>query len=242
MGYVSHEDHSLSEFVGPAFNEFAELSSLHCDGWGVSGIETGATAPTLVLEPTQASKSEAFKEVTESSKSDGALLHLRWATAGLPVKSGNTHPFTHGEISFIHNGGVLPATSLEPYIDQDLLAQLRGDTDSERYFALIITQMRTLGVVEGALAAVRLIKAELNYTSLNAMLLTSTQMIVINEHTFKAVPPGQTEAYYDLYYRKDADGVLVASSGWDQTGWTLIENHRALVIDRASFEIEELAI
>ncbi len=242
MGYVSHEDRSLSEFVGPAFNEFAELSWLHCDGWGVAGVESGADYPTLVVEPTQASKSEEFAKITQSSKSDGALLHLRWATAGLPVKSGNTHPFTHGEISFIHNGGVLPASSLEPFIDNDLLTKLRGETDSERYFALIVTQMRTLGLVEGALSAVRMIKEKLNYTSLNAMLLTPSQMIVINEHTFKATPPGQTEAYYDLYYRKDAEGVLVASSGWDQTGWTLIENHRALVIDRETFEIQELAI
>ena len=242
MGYVSREDHTISEFVGPHFKDFAALSSLHCDGWGVAGIEAGADHPTLIVEPSQASKSEEFKKVTQNLQSNGALVHLRWATAGLPVKEGNTHPFTHGEISFIHNGGVLPASSLDPFIDDDLFAQMRGDTDSERYFAVVITEIRKVGLLEGIVSAVRLIRDKCNYTSLNAMLLTPHQMIVINEHTFKAVPPGQTQAYYELYYRKDGDGVLVASSGWDQTGWTLIPNHRALVIDRISFEIEEMAI
>lgn len=242
MGYVSTQDHTISEFVGPRFEDFAALSSLHCDGWGIAGIETGADHPTLVVEPTQASKSDEFKKVTQNAMSNGALLHLRWATAGLPVKEGNTHPFTHGEISFIHNGGIIPASSLHPFIDADLFETMRGDTDSERYFAVIITEIRKAGLVDGIVAAVRRIREECNYTSLNAMVLTPHQMIIINEHTFKAVPPGQTEAYYDLYYRKDDEGVLVASSGWDQAGWTLIDNHRALVIDRTTFEIEELAL
>jgi len=35
---------------------------------------------------------------------------------------------------------------------------------------------------------------------------------------------------------------MVASSGWDQAGWTLIENHRALIIDRLTFDIEEIVL
>ena len=96
MGYVSEKDYSLSEFAGAHFNDFAALSSRHCDGWGVVELESGKENPMLVVEPSQASKSAKFKEITESTKSNGTLLHLRWATAGLSVKEGNTHPFTHG--------------------------------------------------------------------------------------------------------------------------------------------------
>lgn len=242
MGYVSAKDYSISEFTGPRFEDFAALSAFHRDGWGIAELEAGTSIPTLIVEPSQASESATFKKVAEENKSNGALLHFRWATAGLPVTEGNTHPFTHGEYSFIHNGGVIPATAMDSFIDPDLFAGLRGTTDSERYFATILTQIRKVGLIEGIAAAIRMIREECDYSSLNAMLLTPHAMIIINEHTYKRIPPGETEAYYDLYYRKDAEGVLVASSGWNQDGWTLIENHRALIIDRATFEIEEITL
>ena len=242
MGYVSGRDVSISEFTGPRFEDFAALSAFHRDGWGIAELEAGTTTPKLIVEPIQASESEAFKRASQEDKYNGALLHFRWATAGLPVVEGNTHPFTHGEYSFIHNGGVLPATAMDSFIDQDLFEGLRGTTDSERYFATILTEIRKVGLIEGVAAAIRLIREKCDYSSLNAMLLTPHQMIIINEHTYKRIPPGETEAYYDLYYRKNADGVLVASSGWDQAGWTLIENHRALIIDRSTFDIEEIVL
>lgn len=242
MGYVSEQDYSISEFAGSHFSDFAALSSRHCDGWGVAKLESGAESPALVVEPSQASKSAQFKDIAENWKSNGALLHLRWATAGLSVKEGNTHPFTHGEISFIHNGGVMPSTAMDTFIDADLFGQMRGDTDSERYFATIITNIRKVGLIDGVIDAVRLIREKCDYSSLNAMLLTPHQMIIINEHNTNRVPKGEAADYYDLYYRKDSSGVIVASNGWDQSGWKLIENHRALLIDRTSFEIEEFTI
>ena len=242
MGYVSEKDFSLSEFAGPRFEDFAALSSKHCDGWGVVELEAGTESPSLVIEPSQASKSEKFRTIAHESKSNGALLHLRWATAGLSVKEGNTHPFTHGEISFIHNGGVMPSNAMDSFIDADLFETMRGDTDSERYFGTIITEIRKCGLVDGIVAAVRLIREKCTFSSLNAMILTPHQMIIINEHNNDRVPAGEPNDYYDLYFRKDEKGVLVASSGWEQSGWSLISNHRALVIDRATFAIEELVI
>jgi predicted glutamine amidotransferase len=242
MGYVSEKDFSLSEFAGPRFEDFAALSSKHCDGWGVVELEAGTESPSLVIEPSQASKSEKFRAIAHDSKSNGALLHLRWATAGLSVKEGNTHPFTHGDISFIHNGGVMPSNAMDSFIDGDLFEAMRGDTDSERYFATIITHVRKLGLVDGIVSAVRLIREKCTFSSLNAMILTPHQMIIINEHNVDRVPAGEPADYYDLYFRRDQDGVLVASTGWEQSGWTLIHNHRSLVIDRATFEIEELVL
>lgn len=242
MGYVSDQDLSLAEITGPAFDEFAALSSKHCDGWGVVGLESGDESPKLIIEPSQASKSEVFKKITHDSKSDGALLHLRWATSGLAVKEGNTHPFTYGELSFIHNGGVTPTNAMDSFIDADLFQGMRGETDSERYFATIVTEVRKVGLIDGIIAAVRLIRENCSFSSLNAMILTPHQLIIVNEHNSTKVPAGEAADYYDLYYRRDAKGVLVASSGWDQNGWKLIENHRTLLIDRTTFEIEEFLI
>jgi predicted glutamine amidotransferase len=38
--------------------------------------------------------------------------------------------------------------------------------------------------------------------------------------------------YYELKYKKTTDGIVVASSGWNQGDWTLIPNDSLLVFDR----------
>jgi hypothetical protein len=74
------------------------------------------------------------------------------------------------------------------------------------------------------------------------MVLTSDAYIIINEHDSAKRPKGESEDYYELSYRKDEKGILVASSGWDQKNWTKIDNHKILVIDRKSLGQEILSI
>ena len=64
LGYVSDRDYSLAEIAGPHFDEFAALSSRHCDGWGVAELELWADSPALVVEPARASASENFQKIT----------------------------------------------------------------------------------------------------------------------------------------------------------------------------------
>ena len=44
--------------------------------------------------------------------------------------------------------------------------------------------------------------------------------------------------YYHLKYAKQSGQVVVASSGWDQTGWEEIPNGSLLVVDRGGQEEE----
>jgi len=237
MGYVTTKETTFSRITGPTFAEFAELSSIHNDGWGIATIDTLRRSSTIV-EPTAAKNSPTFLSSAENLESDGALLHFRWATKGLEVRQENTHPFTFGEFSFIHNGGVMPPESLDSFIEADLLDQLRGTTDSERYFYLLISQIRNLGLVEGVMAGVRLIREKCVYSSLNAMILTPKQYLVVSEHDNSKIPGQFADDYYELFYRRDEKGILVASSGWDQSTWVEIPNHRLLVINRETMDLE----
>ena len=74
------------------------------------------------------------------------------------------------------------------------------------------------------------------------MILTSDSYVIINEHNYGKRPKGEAEDYYDLFYRKDENGILVASSGWNQKNWKRIENHQILLIDRKSLSLEALSI
>ena len=241
LGFVSNDEHTISEIAGANFETFSALSAKHGDGWGVASIDNHSHT-NLIVEPTRAKESAKFAEVTSSLKSDGALLHLRWATQGLQVNEGNSHPFTFGDISFMHNGDIKPAASLDPFVDPELKSAMRGDTDSERYFYSIISASKKSNLIEGALEAVRKIKEKLFYSSINAMLLTPDKYIVISEHNNDRIPEGEGPDYYELYYRKDEKGILVSSTGWDQSGWTLIPNHSMAVIDRKSLAVEVISL
>ncbi|MFM8752845.1 MAG: hypothetical protein ACKOEB_06600 [Actinomycetota bacterium] len=58
----------------------------------------------------------------------------------------------------------------------------------------------------------------------------------------KNAPPYQIswadDVYYEIRYRLDENGLAVASSGWDQSGWTLLGNHQMLIFNRNNHEIE----
>ena len=241
LGFVSNEEHTITEIAGKDFAKFSELSTKHGDGWGVASIDNHSHT-NLVVEPTRAKDSAKFAEITSNLKSDGALLHLRWATQGLQVNEGNSHPFTFGDISFMHNGDIKPAASLDPFVDPELKSAMRGDTDSERYFYSIISASKKTNLIDGTISTVRKIKENLTYSSINAMMLTPEKYVVICEHNVDRIPQGEGVDYYDLYYRKDSKGILVTSTGWNQEGWTLIPNHNIAVIDRKSLEVELIKI
>ena len=241
MGYVSSNEQTITEIAGKDFSQFSALSAKHGDGWGIASIDN-QNQTNLIVEPTRAKDSAKFTEITESLKSDGALLHLRWATLGLGVNEGNTHPFAYKDISFIHNGGIMPPTSLDPYIATHLKSHMRGDTDSEKYFFNIVTEIEKSNLIDGVLSAVRNIKNNLTYSSINAMLLTPDKYVVICEHNNSRIPEGEGPDYYELYYRKDEKGILVSSTGWNQSGWTQIENHSVAIIDRKNFSIEIIGL
>ncbi|MEY3920039.1 MAG: hypothetical protein RLZ15_833, partial [Actinomycetota bacterium] len=87
LGYVSDSDTDFSSVVGKDFQDFVNLSSIHCDGWGITD-KNGE----VFKEPVAATKSPDFMDVIKKTKTDGSLLHLRWATSGLPINKENAHP------------------------------------------------------------------------------------------------------------------------------------------------------
>ena len=237
MGFVSMQEQTLVEAAGEEFAEFAALSARHGDGWGIASCDE-QEHPQLLLEPTRAKESKAFDQAAHNLKTNGALLHLRWATGSLAINEGNTHPFTYRDYSFMHNGALNPPDSIDAFIEPKFLALKRGQTDSESYFYLIVSEIEKYGVEEGIRSAVRIIQTHADYSSINSMFLTPTEFYVVNEHDVEKRPAAEPADYYDLFYRNDGKEVLVASSGWTQTGWEELPNHSLMRVDRATLSIE----
>ena len=235
MGFVSSEKTTFPEIAGPHFADFVALSSIHCDGWGVATIDHDDDHAHLVRVAEMAHTSSQFDAAIADSMADGGLLHLRWATAGLPVSESNSHPFVYEDFTFTHNGAIYPSTAIDPFIDPAFSWLITGQTDSERYFYLMLTMIKVHGFVEGVKRAVETVKEHGDYSSINAMIMNEEMFIVVSEHDPARKPDFGLDDYYQLNYRKDEDGVLVASSGWPQEEWTPIPNHHMLVVDRKTF-------
>lgn len=143
-------------------------SRRNVDGTGIGFFDPAGT-PVLDKEPEPAYRDEEFIRGAKQARSATFVAHVRWATAGGRTAR-NTHPFAMAGRIMAHNGGFGELHEIEAQLRQyrDLV---RGDTDSERYFALITQQADAHGgdVGAGITAAARWIGARLPVSSLNTV-------------------------------------------------------------------------
>jgi predicted glutamine amidotransferase len=123
-------------------------------------------------------------------------------------------------------------------ISEDLLKLRTGDTDSELFFLYLLTQINELGFIPGVVKGIQEIKANFKYSSINSMILNSEFFIVVSEHDPVNKPDWADDVYYELRYRLDDNGFAVASSGWNQEGWQLLNNHEILIVNRETLKTE----
>jgi predicted glutamine amidotransferase len=143
-------------------------SRRNVDGSGI-GFFGPSGAPVLDKEPEAAFRDQEFIREAKQAESAVFVAHVRWATAGGRSVQ-NTHPFTMQGRIMAHNGGFGEAQRVEERLGRYRELVL-GDTDSERYFALITQQIDAHGgdVGAGIAAAARWIGAHLPVSSLNTV-------------------------------------------------------------------------
>ena len=240
LGYVANSPTTILDFAGPTFQEFIKLSEVHKDSWGLCQVE--ANEARLEKSAETASSSKTFSEMSRESASTGGLLHFIWASPGIEVNDLNAHPFSYEDMAFIHNGALSPYDALLPEISADLLPLRKGSGDSELFFLFALSKIKKSGFVPGVLEAIRSIKSSYNYSSINSMFLNTDFLIVISEHHPDNRPSWTEPNYYEVRYRLDQSGCIVASSGWTQDGWTLMPNHSALIVDRQTMKSELISL
>ena len=125
-------------------NSLRVQSSEHPDGWGIAYYLDGKR-PAVAHGVGPAHSDPEFERVSNLLSSHAVLAHVRSASVGR-VQLCNAHPFTFENWSFAHNGTVRNFSNhqqrLEEAIDPAFLPLLRSETDSERCFFLVLTQLK----------------------------------------------------------------------------------------------------
>ncbi|HUW77453.1 MAG TPA: class II glutamine amidotransferase [Candidatus Nanopelagicaceae bacterium] len=208
---------TLDQAIGGDRHNLIKLSELHRDGWGMAWRDDDGSV-RLIRDELPAFESGAFRNSATAVSSASAIVHLRWATEAMQVCIPNTHPFLKegpaGEIAFAHNGGIPRGPNLDALIDSDLLADLEGETDSERYFAALISQARKSdGDLVVAFANTVHALETFDYSSINALALTSNHLYVLSQHRDDHRPKGTEANYYELKWASENGLTTAWSSG-----------------------------
>ena len=157
-------------------DSLADQSRREPDGTGIGGYRDGH--PFVDKQVIAAYEDRDFGREARELESRTFVAHVRYASnGGLELK--NTHPFEQAGRLFAHNGVLGDTDALERELGP-AMEYVHGDTDSERWFALITREIARCGdVVGGITAATRWVAENLPLLSVNFVLITDTELFAL---------------------------------------------------------------
>ena len=213
-----------------------EQSHREPDGTGL-GYFDARGHPRIDKQPLAAFEDRAYAREARTIESATLVSHIRFASTGA-LEPRNTHPFEqHGRL-FAHNGVVQDLPTLERRIGKGM-DLVQGDTDSERLFALITTEIDNHdGDIEaGITAAISWVAATLPLLSLNFVMIEGEELWAlrypdVHELHLLERPAGEplhhvsshgTQIHSD--HAAEHDTVVVATELLDQDpGWRALSS------------------
>jgi predicted glutamine amidotransferase len=240
LGYLTPHTSDASSAVGAALlDAFAALARVHQDGWGAAvATASGAVKATWSTEALSGSD-----ELARHTQGDATarLVYLRFASAGSAPATENCQPFVRHGIAFAHNGVLSPRDRAWDLLSPNERSHLRGTTDSEVYFALVIRELFVDETADAADAAARTaarLRALYPDACLNALLLTRDGLVAVQSSAgrppplaaftsrgqlFEDLPPGHGPDYNALATTTLNNGtIVVCTSGVEREGWRLL--------------------
>ena len=258
LGVVSDRPVSVAEAVGEVvLKDFVALTKIHGDGWGVARVDPSGGAPNVVVSAASAVDDPEFATAAAQVSAPASIVHLRWATAGLAVRLDNSHPFVADGIAMAHNGSIRPIEPLAAMLAPEVIATLRGSTDSERYFALIRQHRRGApNLIEAVRTAVSELRRVYPEASLNALVLGEGQLVAVHAHARTRLPDGDIEQlsavdlpaehvedYFALRLaRPNQHTVVIGSTGFGDLPWQLLPAESVTAVALADLSVTSLPL
>jgi predicted glutamine amidotransferase len=215
------------------------------DGTGLGWFDADGK-PHVSKQAHAAYSDRRFAREARELSSTTFLAHIRFASTGaLEVR--NTHPFEqHGRL-FAHNGVIEDLPALDAHLGDDLRL-VKGETDSERLFALITREIDARGgdIAAGIEAACEWVAASLPLFAINLLLADARGLWALRypqTHPLFVLErePGEPlthESSLGTRVQTQAGSarplVVLASERMDQDpGWRLLDSGELLHIDES---------
>jgi len=207
---VSKPEHSL---VNQSKDAKDTVYRINGDGFGVSWYH-GSNSPGVYKTVQPAWNDANLKYIARDIHSKCFLAHVRASTVG-DVSHDNCHPFVFESFSFVHNGTIKGMRQLKRSIleklDDDLFSQIKGQTDSECLFYLIIQYYRESDCLTVAVKAAFswLTNAEKKlpldvYSTINIVITDGKEFVTARYST-------KENDCVSLFYADSNQGLIVAS-------------------------------
>lgn len=144
LGILSSERTDFHFSLHAAPRSLSSLSLEHPHGWGVAVFDA-QDGWRVQKRPVRAGACEHFQKTSSSILGELLLAHVRARTVG-EINLANTHPFRCERWLFAHNGTISDLAFLRDHTSQERLRGISGQTDSERFFAYLLTRLDEAGV------------------------------------------------------------------------------------------------
>jgi predicted glutamine amidotransferase len=155
-------------------DSLSQQSRREPDGTGLGHYDAD-DRPVVSKQPVAAYEDREFAREARELVSRTFVAHVRYASTG-GLTERNTHPFEQDRRLFAHNGVIEGLDRLEAELG-GAMSLVHGETDSERFFALITRETRRTGDVgEGIAAAARWVAENLPLFAINCVLISAQEL------------------------------------------------------------------
>ena len=213
---VAQEPVAPRELLLDAPRSLRALSLEHADGWGVA-LSSGDDAWQIHRNTRCAARCEQYASIAPAP-ARVIVAHIRKKTVG-ELAIANTHPFHRGQFVFAHNGTLTIIDKLIAAASPARLGEIVGDTDSERFFAFVLTHIDEAGDIErGIVRAIRALHAWGDIGSANFLLATGTRVYAYRQ--------GRS-----LFTLSRPNATLVASERLTDEDWLEVPERALAILD-----------
>jgi predicted glutamine amidotransferase len=159
-------------------DSLAAQSRREPDGTGLGTFDADGT-PRVDKAPLAAYQDQQFAQEAKERASSTFIAHIRYASTG-GLRPENTHPFQQRGRIFAHNGVIEDLPRLEAELGE-YRSLVCGDTDSERFFALITRHIDAHGgdIGAGITSAAQWTAANLPLYAINIVLTTPHELFAL---------------------------------------------------------------
>jgi glutamine amidotransferase len=145
LGIVASRPVEFRTLLAERPRSLAVLGEEHRDGWGLAAFSRGRWRVHKGSHP--ASRDARFRAHALDMRGEILVSHVRKRTVGA-TRRVNSHPFSQGRWVFAHNGTIDDRAWLRQQLSSPRAAQIRGDTDSELFFAFLLTRLDAVGLTD----------------------------------------------------------------------------------------------